>query len=230
MSRRLFCFGHRGACGHEPENTLRSVRKALELGADGVEIDVWLADGRLMVIHDRKLDRTTNGKGYVDRKTFDHLRSLDAGKGEKIPTLDEVLDSVGRRAVVNIELKGPRTAAPVAERIADHVSHHGRVCDDFLVSSFDHDQLRELRKLKPWIPVGMLLKSVPRTLAAGAEQLGARSVHLRQDKVTPALIADAHQRGLKVFTYTVNDPADIARMRKLGVDGVFSDFPDRVFK
>src|SRR3954464_9724202 len=99
----LLCIGHRGACGHEPENTLRSVRRALELGAHGIEIDVYFVDGEIIVIHDAKLERTTNGKGYVARKSLAYLRSLDAGKGERIPTLRQVFDTVDRRAFINIE-------------------------------------------------------------------------------------------------------------------------------
>lgn len=228
MSARLFCFGHRGACGHEPENTLRAIRKALELGAGGVEIDVWLADGHLMVIHDRNLKRTTNGRGYIDRKSFAELRSLDAGNGERIPTLDEVLATVDRRAVVNVELKGPGTAEPVAETIARHIAERGWRAGDFLVSSFDCAQLRTLRALRPEIPLGLLRMSVPRSLAAAAEDMGAVSIHLPKEKVTPALVADAQRRGIRVLAFTVNEPTDIARMWKLGVDGVFSDFPERV--
>ena len=124
-TNRLFCFGHRGARGHEPENTLRSVRKALALGADGVEVDVYLADEQLVVIHDRTLGRTTNGSGFVTRKSFAYLRSLDAGQGEHIPTLAEVFDTVDRRALINVELKGPHTAAPVGALIDDYVRQRG---------------------------------------------------------------------------------------------------------
>src|SRR5579862_2625349 len=108
----LFCFGHRGAAGHEPENTLRSVRKALELGANGIEVDVQLADDHLVVIHDATLDRTTDGTGAVAEKSFACLRSLDAGRSERIPTLEEVFDAVNRQAVINVEFKGPGTAPP----------------------------------------------------------------------------------------------------------------------
>ena len=143
---KLFCFGHRGACGHEPENTVRSVRRALELGADGVEVDVHFADGHLVVIHDDTLERTTDGHGCVAKKTFDHLRSLDAGLGEHIPTLAEIFDAVNRRGVINVELKAPHTAAPVAALIAEYVNRRGWSYDDFLVSSFDHAQIREAKK------------------------------------------------------------------------------------
>src|SRR5882672_3083902 len=101
-TQKLFCFGHRGAGGHEPENTVRSVRKALQLGADGVEVDVHFAAGHLMVIHDDTLARTTNGRGRVAKKSFEYLRSLDARLGERIPTLTEIFDAVDRHAVINV--------------------------------------------------------------------------------------------------------------------------------
>jgi glycerophosphoryl diester phosphodiesterase len=228
MTRKLFCFGHRGARGHEPENTIRSVRRALELGADGVEVDVHLADGQLVVIHDDTLDRTTNGHGRVAEKSFTYLRSLDAGAGEPIPTLAEIFDAVNRRAVVNVELKGPNTAAPVAALIAGYVKRRRWSYADILVSSFDHDQIREAKQLCPQIRIGALITKTPRGLAKFAEALGAWSLNVSKRCVTRRLVADAHQRGLKVFVYTVNEPKVIAALRALGVDGVFSDFPDRV--
>lgn len=226
--QRLFCFGHRGACGHEPENTLRSVRKALELGADGIEVDVHLADGRLMVIHDETLDRTTNGAGLVAEKTFVQLRSLDAGLGERIPTLAEVFDVVNRRAIINVELKGPSTAALVAALIDDCVRQRGWRYEDFIISSFDHAQIQEAKKLRPEIRTGALIDKVPSGLAEFAEQLGAWSLNVSKRCITQALVEDAHRRGLKVFVFTVNRADEIARMKTLGVDGVFSDFPERV--
>ena len=225
---RLFCFGHRGARGHEPENTLRSVRRALALGANGIEVDVHLADGRLMVIHDETLNRTTNGTGRVAKKTFAELRALDAGKGERIPTLEEVFDTVSRRAVVNVELKGPGTAAPVARLIEEYVRTRGWQWADFLVSSFDHAQIEAVKNLRPEIRTGALVEKTPRGLAAFAEKIGAWSLNPGQRCVTPELVADAHARGLKVFVYTVNRPQEIAALAALGVDGVFTDFPERV--
>jgi glycerophosphoryl diester phosphodiesterase len=224
----LFCFGHRGARGHEPENTLRSVRKALELGADGIEVDVYLADGQLVVIHDETLERTTNGVGRVAEKSFAYLRSLDAGRGEPIPTLAEVFDTVNRRAVINVELKGPGTAAPVAQLIGQYVQSGGWSQQDFLVSSFDLAQIQTIKQLQPGIRTGALIEKVPPGVAAFAEQLGAWSVHPGKRCVSPELVADAHRRGLKVFVFTINRPADIAFMQTLGADGVFTDYPERV--
>lgn len=226
--RKLFCFGHRGARGHEPENTVRSVRRALELGADGIEVDVYFVDGQLVVIHDDTLERTTNGRGRVAGKSFAQLRSLDAGAGERIPTLAEIFAAVDRRAVINVELKGPHTAAPVVALIAEHVNRRGWSFDDFLVSSFDHARLREAKRLCADIRIGALVMKAPRGLAKFAETMGACSLNVDKRHVTRKLVADAQGRGLKVFVFTVNRLGEIARMKKLGVDGVFSDFPDRV--
>ena len=225
---KLFCFGHRGACGHEPENTIRSVRRALELGADGVEVDVYFADGQLVVIHDDTLARTTNGHGRVMEKPFTYLRSLDAGLGEQIPTLAEIFDAVNRRVVINVELKGLHTAAPGAALIARYITQHGWSYDDFLISSFDHEQLRETKRLCPEIRIGALIEKTPHALIKLMKELDAWSLHAAKNLVSPKLVADAHERGLKVFIYTINEPQEIARMKMLNVDGVFSDFPDRV--
>lgn len=227
-THKLFCFGHRGASGHEPENTVRSVRRALELGADGVEVDVYFVDGQLVVIHDDTLERTTNGRGRATGKTFAYLRSLDAGLGEHIPTLAEIFDAVDRRAVINVELKGPHTAAPVAALVTEYVNHRGWRYDDFLVSSFDHAQIREAKKLCPEIRIGVLIEKTPRGLAPFTETMGAWSLHASKRCVTPRLVAEAHTHGLKVYVYTVNEPKEIALMQTLGVDGVFSDFPERI--
>lgn len=219
-------IGHRGAAGYEPENTLRSIRKALELGAKAVEIDVYQVEGHLIVIHDSTLERTTNGRGRVMRKTFAQLRTLDAGKGEQIPTLEEVLDLVDRRALVNVELKGRHTALPVKALIDHYVKRRGWSHEDFLVSSFQHRELTTLAH--SGIPLGILFSKSPRHFAKLASLMGATSINLCAKHVTSAAINRAHDLGLKVFVYTVNAPADISRLREMGVDGVFSDFPDRV--
>lgn len=227
-AQKIFCFGHRGAGGHEPENTVRSVRRALELGADGVEVDVQLADGQLLVIHDDTLERTTNGHGRVAAKSFAYLRSLDAGQGERMPTLAEIFDAVNRRAIVNAELKGPHTAAPVAALIAEYVNERGWRYEDFLVSAFNHAQLREVKRLRPEIRTGALIEKAPHNLAKLADELEAWSLHAGKRLVTKKLVAEAHRCGLKLFVFTVNEPKDIARMKTLGVDGVFTDFPERI--
>lgn len=221
----FLCIGHRGACGHEPENTLRSVRRALELGAHGIEIDVYYVDGQLIVIHDAKLQRTTNGRGYVMRKTFAQLRALDAGRGEQIPTLGEIFDTVNQRAFINIELKGRRTAGPVAALIAEYVAKHHWRYEDFLVSSFNRRELRAVPD--PRIPIGLLLTRPTRLYGLSARRVRASVVNPAVRWVTAKFVDDAHRRGLRVFPYTANTPTEIARLKRLGVDGIFTDFPER---
>lgn len=221
----FLCIGHRGARGHEPENTLRSIRRALELGANAIEIDVWFVDGELVVFHDSTLDRTTDGRGQLTRKTFAHLRTLDAGRGERIPTLREVCETVARRALINVELKGPRTAAPVAALLHEMVVLHGWRYSDFLVSSFSRREL--LAVPDPQIPIALLLARPSRLCWWNARRVRAVAVNPALRYASRRFIDEAHRRGLRVFVYTVNAPADIARLREWGADGVFTDFPER---
>ena len=220
----MLCIGHRGASGHEPENTLRSIRRALEMGADGIEIDVHSLDGELIVIHDPTLDRTTSGKGPFRRRTLAEVRALDAGRGERIPLLREVLDLVNRQAFVNIELKGPRTATPVGALLREYLAR-GWEERDFLVSSFRRGELRQLRG--SGLRLGILFARSARLFRPWARALDAWSIHAPMQFVTPGLVARVHADGRKLFVFTVNNQADMERMEAMGVDGVFSDYPDR---
>jgi len=224
--RDFLCIGHRGAKGLEPENTLRSIRKALALGVDGVEIDVYAVDGQLVVIHDETLERTTNCAGRVEQQSFDYLRSLDAGSGEKIPVLSEVFDAIDRHAFVNIELKGKGTAGPVAGLIAEYIGIHGWQNADFLVSSFHLDELQQLAN--SGLRLAMLFTKPPEDYARIAASLNAYSIHIAIEHANETFIKDAHHHGLQVFVYTVNSPPDIARMQSIGADGIFTDYPDRM--
>lgn len=226
---RVLRIGHRGAMGYEPENTLRSFRKALELGCDMVELDTHVCKtGELVVIHDPTLERTTNGRGPVRERTLDELRSLDAGKGEKIPLLEEVLDLVQGKAAVNIELKGSATARPLA-RLIDRLWQEGNWSwEAFLVSSFDYEELSAFRKLDPETPVGILFDKKPPRLFEFAGSIQARSLHPRYRIVTSELVSAAHGQGIRVYVWTVDEPEDIEKMKRLNVDGIFSNFPDRI--
>ncbi|HQV71311.1 MAG TPA: glycerophosphodiester phosphodiesterase family protein [Thermoflexales bacterium] len=222
----MICIGHRGAMGYEPENTLRSFRKALDMGAPWVELDVYNVENQLVVIHDDDLDRTTNGKGAVMKHTVAQLRALDAGKGERIPFLSEVFDAVNRRAAVNVELKGPNTAELAIAEMRKRVAA-GWKWSDLLISSFDHAQLHRARELEPNVPLGVLVWGNAAPFIKTALALKAVSLNPALQFTDKALVDEAHANGLKVFVYTVNEPDDIARMRAWGVDGVFTNFPDR---
>lgn len=221
-------IGHRGALGYEPENTLLSFAKALELKVDAIELDVYLVDGHLVVIHDDRVDRTTNGEGYVWDFTFEELRKLDAGKGALIPTLEEVFDLVDKKIQVNIELKGKGTAEPLNVLLKKYIQEKGWTASHFLVSSFDHHELKKFHELMPEIRIGALITALPLNYAKFAEELNAWSINPSLEFINQEFVDDAHQRGMKVLVWTVNHPDDIARMKALGVDGVFCNYPDRL--
>ncbi len=215
--------------GYEPENTLRSFEKGIASGVDAIELDVYQCKtGELVVIHDDTVDRTTDGFGYVTDMPFTQLRELDAGKGEKIPTLQEVLDLVDRRVVVNIELKGAKTAGPVHEMIQAYVSRNNWTHSDFIVSSFNHYELQTFHTLNPQVRTGALITSIPLGYAEFGENLGAYSVNLCIEFISKEFVDDAHQRGLKVYVWTLKATHELARMRELGVDGIFTNYPDTV--
>ena len=225
----MLCIAHRGARGHAPENTLLAIDRGIQLGAPWVEIDVQLhpASGELLVLHDLRVDRTTNGSGLLAELPLQKLRALDAGQGQQIPTLAEVLDLIQQRVGLNIELKTwGGTAAAVAQLLREYLDD-GWPADGLLVSSFHLPELWEFRQLLPEVPVGVLTCGVPLDWAGVASEFGAAALCVSAEFVDPKLVADAHARGLKLYVYTVNLPEDIAIMRGLGVDGVFSDYPER---
>jgi glycerophosphoryl diester phosphodiesterase len=223
----MLCIGHRGAMGHEPENTLLSVRKALALGVDAIEIDVYNVENNLVVIHDRILSRTTNGRGNIEAQSLAYLRSLDAGKGEKIPILQEVLETVKQQVLVNIELKGSNTAKLVVKLIQEYIQQ-GWSYQDFVVSSFNHYELNQVKALDPKIKIGMLIYGLPWEFLTIAQTLKADIVIFSLDFVTSELVSSVQQQNLQVWVYTVNHPEDINLMRKLQVDGIFTNYPERV--
>jgi len=225
--RPLICIGHRGAMGYKPENTLSSFALAIDMGCPWIELDVYVVDDEVIVIHDDTLERTTNGTGRVIDRSFEYLRGLDAGDGQQIPTLQEVIELVDRRAGINVELKGKHTASAVSRILADCVKR-GWSAEAFVVSSFAH---RELAAADPAFRRGALFGSKSRRdYFAVTDRLKAWSLNLGLSLAQPQTIAAAHERGLEVFVYTVNKPEDIARMRALGVDGVFTNYPDRVLE
>lgn len=222
-------IGHRGVRGYAPENTLCSFKKALDFDIDMVELDVAVCrTGEVMTMHDYRIDSTTNGKGYIQEKTFQELRLLDAGGGEKIPTLQEVLDVIDKKIQVNIELKGEGAAKPVYDIIDTYITKKGWQKDDFLISSFNHYELLAFNTLAPGIKIGAIIAGIPIGYAECAKKVNAYSLHPSKEFINQALVDDAHRREMKVFVYTVNEPDDIERVKSLGVDGIFSDYPDRL--
>ncbi|MBL0567937.1 glycerophosphodiester phosphodiesterase [Aeromonas hydrophila] len=220
-------IAHRGASGLAPENTLKAIRLALTLGAGAIEIDVQLADGELWVFHDRRLERCTNGGGVLTAQSRAYLASLDAGEGEGIPTLWQVMETIAGQAELHIELKGSQTADEVARLTRRAEAELGFTPTQWVVSSFHHPELARFAALRPDIRLGALTSTIPLTLAKFAAELGAWSLNCDVDFVDQALVQDAHDRGLKVLVYTVDEPADQAMLAAIGVDGIFTNRPDR---
>jgi glycerophosphoryl diester phosphodiesterase len=175
-----------------------------------------------MVIHDETIDRTTNGKGFVKNFTSSELKELG------IPTLIDVLDLVNRRCFINIELKGIGTAKPVVELITHYISEKNWKHTDFVVSSFDWNMLEEVRLLNPKIRIGVLTDVAVSEALAFAKKIKAVSIHPDYALLSRENVALMQKNGFKVFSWTVNSTEDIQKIKSFNVNGIISDFPDRI--
>lgn len=218
-------FAHRGVSGHFPENTLPAFAAALESGCHGIELDVFLHGAELVVIHDRQVDRTTNGKGLLDDFAPAELFKLDAGNGQPIPTLWQVLQLCANRLEINIELKGQDTAPALVALLHRAQKELALRLDSVLVSSFHHPLLQQLKTLLPEIRIGVLIAHYPLDGVQLAVQLNAVSLNCDRGFVDRALVNLAHQAGIELYVYTVNQQRELLALRNIGVDGVFCNFP-----
>jgi len=221
---KMLRIGHRGAAGHVPENTLASVEKAIALGVDLVEVDVQRTrDGGLVIIHDKRVDRTTNGAGFVSGMSSCRLRELDAGAGQWIPTIEELLRTTNGRVGLILELK----VEGLAEQVSQAVSL-SNFTGPVIYASFKHAEIRTIRNDDPKALTMALFGRLPHDPVIAAQHAKATHIGLNYTTVSHALVEACHQRSLLVFVYTVNDPLDIEAMMSMGVDGIISDFPDRL--
>lgn len=227
-------LAHRGASRECPENTLVAFRTALERGADGIECDVQLTkDGELVVIHDERINRTTDGTGWVKDHTFAELRALDAGgwfapafHGARIPTLREVLELVAPQTrVINVELKNNRVGYVGLEAKVIAALHQCGILAKTIVSSFNHRSLHLVKTIDPSARLGFLYVATLRSPVRRAVELGAEAIHPPRLAVSPLLVRRAHASKLKVHVWTVNSPKEMHRMITCGVDAVFTDDP-----
>lgn len=225
----LLKIGHRGAKGHLAENTLESIQKALSFGVEAIEIDVHRCKtGELVVIHDFTLDRTTNGSGEVAKKSLTEIKALKVEDEFEIPLLTEVLDFIEGKCTINIELKGLNTATATAKTIKKYIAEKTWTYKDFIVSSFQKNELFQMRKLDEKVALGILSKaSVTEAIEVG-KLLKASAIHPSLGIITRDNVKASHKAGFNVNVWTVNEPEDIQRMREFGVDGIISDFPDRL--
>lgn len=224
----MLIIGHRGAKGHLAENTLESIKKALTLGVDGIEIDIHrCASGQLVVFHDFTLDRMTNGTGEVSKHTLNQLKQVEVKGRCQIPTLSEVLTFVDNKCLVNIELKGHDTAEEATRLITFFIEKKGWDYKNIIVSSFQKELLEVVRKTNKKIPLGVLVDSNLEQGVAFANKIKAVSLHIDYTMLTQEIV-ETLKENFKVFTYTVNNLNPIKRIKSYGVDGIISDFPDRL--
>jgi glycerophosphoryl diester phosphodiesterase len=231
-------FGHRGASAYAPENTLAAFNLAFDLGADGVELDVSLTqDGVPVVIHDDRVDRTTDGRGAVKDMTLAEIQRLDAGakfdakfRGERVPTLAEVLSTVGKRGIVNIELKSGKLADVGLETAAiARVIEESGAADRVIISSFNHFALHRMHDLDARLPIGFLyFNRVPISLPYVETRPLARptALHPRFVVVTPGFVKWARGKNYQINTWTVDEPEEMRRLIALGVDSIMTNKPD----
>ncbi|WP_452222206.1 glycerophosphodiester phosphodiesterase [Lacinutrix salivirga] len=221
-------IGHRGAKGYLPENTIPSFKKALEYNVDGIELDVHLcASGELVVFHDFTIDRLTNGSGEVSEFTLQQLKALYVEENFKIPTLVEVLDVIDKKCLVNIELKGKNTALACCKIIEDYISNGWRY-SNFIVSSFQHQELEKVFKANKNIALAVLTKANLDEAITFAETIKAKAIHPNFSLLSKRNVQATQAKGYLVNTWTVNTEQAIARMKTYEVDGIISDFPDRL--
>ena len=231
----MLVIAHRGASGHAPENTLSAFRKAVAHGAPFIETDLQLSrDARFVAIHDSTVDRTTGGSGAVHDLTLAELRRLDAGSwfgsefaGEHIPTLEEILDFAKKHDVVfYLELK-PSGSWGGEHALIASLRESGEI-PRTVVISFDASILDAVRKIEPTLMTGLLYDGQLDKPLDRAVEIGARQLAVRGDLVTPALLTEARKKDLQVVCWTVNHPAHMRLLIDAGVDGIMSDYPDRL--
>jgi len=231
----MLVIAHRGASGNAPENTMAAFKKAVALGANFIETDLQLSrDARFVAIHDATVNRTTNGQGTVHDLTLTELRRLDAGSwfgsefaGERIPTLEEILAFSKKHDVVfYLEIK-PGGSWGGEHALIGALRESGEI-PRAVVISFDAAIVLNLRKIEPTLMTGLLYDGQIENPLEKAVAIGARQLAVRGDLLTPALIAEARRKDLQVVCWTVNHPAHMRLLAAAGVDGIMSDYPDRL--
>lgn len=229
MEKKPLVIGHRGAMGHETENTLASIQKALDLGVDMIEIDVFnVASGDTMVFHDETLDRLSNAGGKIEEWRYNDLSKVILDGGHSIPRLQDVLKLINNQVRLNIELKGKGTVDRVNFITDYYIKQRGWTLDNFLISSFHWDELREMRKVNPNIPIAILTEDEPSDAIPIANELKAEAINPNFMKLTRENNLAIQKAGFKIYPWTVNEPEDILEMKRFGVDGIITNFPERV--
>jgi glycerophosphoryl diester phosphodiesterase len=233
---RPHIFAHRGASGYAPENTMAAFQKALEMGADGIELDVHLSkDGHLIVCHDETLQRTTNGMGWIKDLTLEEIRQYDGGswfgkvyQGEKVPLLEEVLDLIQpTKVLLNVEIKNGIVIYPGIERRVINLIRRYALEERTIISSFYHHSLVASKRIDPLIKTGVLYAVGWFEPWKYARKIQADALHPAYHNIDAAFVEACITYGVEINTYTVNEETDIKRLAEMGVTGIITNYPDR---
>ncbi|MDI3547141.1 MAG: glycerophosphoryl diester phosphodiesterase [Halanaerobiales bacterium] len=233
-----YIIGHRGAMGSAPENTAISFRKALAAGADGVEFDVHMTkDNRLVVIHDERIDRTTDGRGWVKDLTLEEIKGVDAGSyygpefaGQRILTLEETLEIVKESRIINIELKnGPIFYPGLEERVIKVITDF-RIKEKVIISSFNHYSIHKVKQIAPEVKCGLLYMAGLYQPWEYARNLGVEAIHPYFAGIIPEIVTRCHDHKIEVNVFGVNDEGLLTKMIKLGVDMLITDYPEKALR
>lgn len=222
-------IAHRGYSGTEPENTLLAFQKAVDVNCDGIELDVHkTADNQVIVFHDLEIEIEPRKKVQISSLTLLEIKSIDLPKNQKIPTLKEVLNLIDKKCLVNIELKGNNTEKLVVQIIRDFVANKNWKYSDFLVSSFKPDMLLTMQSIDTKIQLGIITDINLEQAIDFAQANHLFSIHPNHKTLNHQEIKRIQATGIKIFAWTANEILDIKLLSDMGVDGIISDFPDRI--
>jgi len=222
----MLIIAHRGASRKAPENTLKAFRLAFEQDADGIEFDTYQHDEGIIVFHDKTLERTTNGHGHLLDTSMAELQQLDAGDGERIPLLHSVLNTLPTNTLCNIEIKQLSNVETWVHEVKQAASNASIAPDDLLISSFNHQWLRDISVMWPEVKIGALTASYALDPTYCARTLKASSINIALDVVNEDFVRHAKSHGLAVFVFTVDNPEDMKQLLRWGVTGIFTNVPD----
>lgn len=231
MNMNVLRIGHRGSKGYVAENTLESIKHAILLGVDGIEIDVFKClSGELVLSHENNLKRLTGKSGQLEKLTLGELKKFLVVGKYKIPTLTDVLQTIETPFFVNIELKGLNTAQATSKIITNLSKSTSWRLENFIISSFNWNELEQFRSIDKNTPVGVLLSnsmSINEAIEFG-KKINAQAIHPNFKLLNEKTVKKIKNNGFKIYTWTVNSKDNINYMKKLKVDGIISDFPDKI--
>ena len=229
-NQKVMVIGHRGAAGHEVENTIPSIDKAISFGVDAVEVDVFLCkSGELVVFHDENLSRLTNSSAFIESLTLDSIKKIEVFNNHKIPTLNEVIKFINNRIHLNIELKGINTAKPTYKLLKSIFSNKKQLIEKISISSFNWNELEIMYDLDKDIQTAVLVEKRPVEMAINqAKKINAKAINIDFKQLNKKVVKKIKSENLIINAWTVNEINQIERIINLGVDGIITDFPDRV--